>query len=432
MTLHALTPIVQEKPRATQLRPRIAALILCGVLLTVLSAGCVSVQLGDVTDYYALPETARRARDLRYETSGRHVLTKGDSVELTAGNALMDVDVSFNSELPTTITLMEKVPRAALPIPLMVAADRIKVTHGGKTTELHPASAAGSEQSWDGLADVLRVDGLKARLVPENRTWVQPGDTVILRRMYQEKPAGIGGGSKPPQFHADEHHLRVDSNGDIYIPPLSSAGLGITVHEKRDELIGAIDRAAFKVRLWQPGTAYANLPSLDALANCLTVAQAAGPADPPAVCACFGIDARFSPSTQIFQNIRYQLEGELGFWTLADEENNRLTVPLRRGQPLLDAVRAAYRRLARGELIRPQVGRSKAYVTVVPDESWGTPRERQSFTFEYSAESINPLPHTVLLRGDTVLVSRERPRRPREFEFAHPSPKPKRASHASD
>jgi hypothetical protein len=454
----SLTILGPRKTRVALPRLRVTARVLCSVLLAVLSNGCSSVWLGDVTDYSALPESVHRERDLRNETSRRHVLTAGDSVELTAGDKPLDfVEVDF-VEGGVASPLMQNVPRAALPIPLLVAADRIKVTHGGKITELRPAAAAKPGRSWSGLASVLRVDGLKAQLVPENRTWVRPGDTVVVRRMYHEKSGSIGGigvtdaaaapasanaaaapapdaalatSSKPQRFFADEYRLTVDGNGDIWIPPISSAGLGITAHTQRSELIGAIDRATFKVRVWNPETAYAKLPSLEALANCLTAAQAAGPADAPAVCTRFGIDARFSPSTDKFQNIRYQIDGELGSWTLVDEQDHRLTVPRRRGEPLLDAVRIAYRRLAHGELIRNQIGLRKAYVTVLPDESWGVPCERQSFSVEYSTESLHPLPQTTLLRGDTVFISRERPRRPREFHPTKPSLKPKRASHAS-
>jgi hypothetical protein len=111
-------------------------------VLAILSNGCASVRLGNLTNYSEVPESVYLARDLRSKTSERHVLTEGDSVELTAGGALLDVEVGFARGLPNTLTLMQKVPRAALPISLLTAADRIKITYGETTTELRPSSAA--------------------------------------------------------------------------------------------------------------------------------------------------------------------------------------------------------------------------------------------------------------------------------------------------
>jgi hypothetical protein len=338
--------------------------------------------------------------------SANRTLREGDSVEITSDETLLNVKIAF-ADNPSFSDLMQKVPRAVLPAPLLMAKDRRLLISRQDKPDIE--IQLGGQSTWPELRRLLQVEGLSARLVPEDPIWLRPGDEIVLTRMYQDKPSGPGGGAKPSRFYSDEYHLTVDGNGDIWIPPISTAGMGITQPGIKDEMIGHMDRAAFRVHLWRPDQKYSEIPSLSALANCLTMAQAAGPTNPPPVCKYFGIDARFSPSTQDFQVIRYQIQGAPGTWTIVDEDDHRSTQRISRSETVHSAVVSAYRRLAHADLIRRQLGKQRAYLTVLPADEWGSPRERTPFWCEINQENPAPFAQVLLLPGDTIFVSRERP-----------------------
>jgi hypothetical protein len=282
---------------------------------------------------------------------------------------------------------------------------------------------------------------LLASLRPATRVLPRPGDYVAVYRSYS--PLELTGLTNP-RLVSETFPTVVDPEGYVRVPMLAAvtgriselSDTGDRDLELSGEIFGRpgfrlagteVEQAYSRVRAWAPEWTPAEAPTWSELGDCLSVATAstrsvnACPADRDVVpelslsrdfaarCERYGVTDHFRPCSPnagtIAIGLHYQFDPTPPSWTLVDESGRRLDVALQHGATVAAMTRRFYPALVGRELLARRS--TRAYATVLPDR-----RTSDANPF-YIVVTYNGAPpaDALLAPGDTVFISRTRPRR---------------------